>query len=33
VATLAAGMLAESEASPLAWAKLVAVREYSRPFP
>lgn len=33
VATLAAGMLAESEASPLAWAKLVATREYSRPFP
>ena len=33
VATLAAGMLAESEASPLAWAKLVAEREYLRPFP
>jgi multicomponent Na+:H+ antiporter subunit D len=33
VATLAAGMLAESGASPLAWAKLVAEREYLRPFP
>ncbi|MCP5297567.1 MAG: monovalent cation/H+ antiporter subunit D family protein, partial [Zoogloeaceae bacterium] len=28
VLTLAAGMLAESPASPLSWAKLIAEREY-----